>query len=95
MKKLKTMSKSENIQFYANELKRLDEDIDIAALMKVMPVTKLVSHGVIGNHVLHIIEPLRTILSDFLQNYFNAEKEKTYKELQNKLNKDEETNLKN
>lgn len=80
------MEKSKKIQFLGNQLKNNDRDIETAEKIITMPSTKInISNATGESYDIYIWAPLQKPLSDFLVDYFNKEKQKTYEELKKEL----------
>jgi hypothetical protein len=80
------MNKSEEIKCLANELNNADRDIAISKMILELPFTTITIYNASNEKKeLDIPNNLRKPLADFLQNYFNKEKEKTYKQMNNIL----------
>ncbi len=80
------MDKSKRIQFLGNQLKNNDRDIEAAKKIMTLPATKINMSNASGESCdISIWSQLKKPLSDFLIEYFNEEKRKTYEELKNEL----------
>lgn len=78
--------KSKKIQFLSHELCNADRDIKASKNLLILPLATLnIYNGSSEGFNIQITEGLKKPLSEFLQDYFNAEKEKTYEMISNEL----------
>lgn len=80
------MDKSKNIQFFANELRNADRDINASKRLLQLPLATLSIYNASGEkEEIQIWEGLKKPLSEFLENYFNEEKQKIYAKISGEL----------
>ena len=78
--------KSKDIQFFANELSNADRDIAASKRLLELPMATLNIYNGSNEKVdIQIWQGLKKPLAEFLQNYFESEKQKIYTQISDKL----------
>jgi len=78
--------KSQKIQFYANELRLADRDIDLVKKINDLPMASLKMYNGSGKeHELLIWQPLREPLRDFLLSHFEEKKQEIFVKMKQEI----------